>query len=71
MTTYPIWWKPKDLPEVGEEMTVQDDPRFVDEMTKGDLDLRMCQDGFKEKIEGMIKGKMKGEVAQLEEKPKS
>jgi DNA end-binding protein Ku len=59
----------RDLPEPGEEelalMT-----KIVDKMTT-DLDLRAFHDGYKERIEALIKSKMKGEVAQVkEEKPK-
>ena len=36
-----------------------------------DLDLRVYHDGYKERIEALIKSKMKGEVAQVkEERPK-
>jgi DNA end-binding protein Ku len=59
----------KDLPEAGEEelsMMI----KIVDKMTK-DLDLRAYHDGYKERIEALIKSKMKGEVAQVKgEKPK-
>jgi non-homologous end joining protein Ku len=33
-----------------------------------DLDLSVFHDGYKERIEALIKSKMKGEVAQVEEK---
>ena len=33
-----------------------------------DLDLRVFHDGYKERIEALIKSRMKGEVAQVEEK---
>ena len=56
----------KDLPEAGEEelalMT-----KIVDKLTT-DLDLSVFHDGYKERIEALIKAKMKGEVAQAEEK---
>jgi non-homologous end joining protein Ku len=40
-------------------------------MTK-DLDLRVYNDGYKERIEALITSKMKGEVAQVKvEKPKN
>ena len=56
----------KDLPEAGEEelalMT-----KIVDKMTM-DLDLSIFHDGYKERIEALIKSKMKGEVAQVKEK---
>ena len=56
----------RDLPEAGEEelalMT-----KIVDKMTK-DLDLSIFHDGYKERIESLIKSKMKGEVAQVEDK---
>ena len=45
--------------------------KIVDKMTK-DLDLRAYHDGYKERIEALIKSKMKGEVTQVkEEKPRS
>jgi DNA end-binding protein Ku len=56
----------KDLPEAGEEelalMT-----KIVDKMTT-DLDLSIFHDGFKERIEALIKSKMEGEAVHLEEK---
>jgi len=59
----------KDLPEAGEEVLALM-TKIVDKMTK-DLDLRMCHDGYKERIEALITSKMKGVVAQVkEEKPK-
>jgi len=39
----------------------------VDKLTV-DLDLRVFHDGYKERIEALIKSRMKGEVAQVEEK---
>jgi DNA end-binding protein Ku len=44
--------------------------KIVDKMTT-DLDLRVYRDGYKERIEALIKSKMKGEFAQVkEEEPK-
>ena len=40
--------------------------KIVDKMTK-DLDLSMYHDGYKERIEALIKSKMTGEVAQVKE----
>jgi len=40
--------------------------KIVDKMTKDDLDLRVCHDGYKERIEALITSKMKGEVAQVD-----
>lgn len=56
----------KGLPGAGEEelaMMI----KIVDKMTT-DLDLRAYHDGYKERIEALISSKMKGEVAQVEEK---
>ncbi len=56
----------RDLPEANEEelalMT-----KIVDKLTV-DLDLSIFHDGYKERIEALIKSKMKGEVAQVHEK---
>jgi non-homologous end joining protein Ku len=41
--------------------------KTVDKMTV-DLDLRSYHDGYEERIEALIKAKMKGEVAQVKEK---
>jgi len=41
--------------------------KIVDKMTK-DLDLSVYHDGYKERIEALVTFKMKGEVAQVEEK---
>jgi len=41
--------------------------KIVDKMTK-DMDLRLYHDGYKQRIEVWITSKMKGEVAQVEEK---
>jgi DNA end-binding protein Ku len=59
----------RDLPEAGdEELALM--TKIVDKMTT-DLDLSVFHDGYKERIEVLIKSKMKGEVAQVEEsKPK-
>ena len=59
----------RDLPEAGEdELALM--TKIVDKMTT-DLDLSIFHDGYKERIEALIKPKMKGEVAQVnEEKPK-
>ena len=44
--------------------------KIVDKMTV-DLDLSIFHDGYKERIEALIKSKMNGEVAQVkEERPK-
>jgi non-homologous end joining protein Ku len=56
----------RELPEADEEelalMT-----KIMDKMTT-DLDLSIFHDGYKERIDGLIKAKMKGEVRQVEEK---
>jgi len=56
----------RDLPEAGEEelalMT-----KIVDKLTT-DLDLSVFHHDYKERIEALIKSKMKGEVAQVEDK---
>ena len=45
--------------------------KIVDKMTT-DLDLNVFHDGYKERIEALIKAKMKVEVAQVnEKKPKT
>jgi hypothetical protein len=45
--------------------------KILDKMTK-DPDLSILQKGYKERIEALIKSKMKGEVAQVrEESPKT
>jgi non-homologous end joining protein Ku len=41
--------------------------KIVDKLTV-DLDLSIFHDGYKERIEALIKSKMKGEVAQVQEK---
>ena len=41
--------------------------KIVDKLTT-DLDLSIFHDGYKERIDGLIKSKMKGEVAQVDEK---
>jgi DNA end-binding protein Ku len=55
----------KDLPEAGEEelalMT-----KIVDKMTR-ELDLSIFHDSYKERIEALVKSKMKGEIAQVDE----
>jgi DNA end-binding protein Ku len=56
----------KDLPEAGEEELAMM-TKIVDKMTK-DMDLRLYHDGYKQRIEALITSKMKGEVAQVEEK---
>jgi non-homologous end joining protein Ku len=56
----------RDLPEAGEEeLTLM--TKIVDKMTT-DLDLSIFHDGYKERIDGLIIAKMKGEIAQVEEK---
>ena len=56
----------RDLPEAGEEeLTLM--TKIVDKLTV-DLDLSIFHDGYKERIEALIKSKMKGEVAQVQEK---
>jgi DNA end-binding protein Ku len=57
----------KDLPdEAGEEeLTLL--TQIVDKLTV-DLDLSIFHDSYKERIEALIESKMKGEVAQVEEK---
>ena len=56
----------KDLPEANnEELALM--TKIVDKLTT-DLDLSVFHDGYKERIEALIKAKMKGEVAQVEEK---
>jgi DNA end-binding protein Ku len=56
----------KNLPEAGEEeLTLM--TQIVDKLTT-DLDLRAYHDGYKERIEGLVKSEMKGEVARVEEK---
>ena len=56
----------RDLPEAGdEELALM--TKIVDKMTT-DIDLSVFHDGYKERIEALIKAKMKGEVAQVEEK---
>ena len=59
----------RDLPEANdEELALM--TKIVDKMTT-DLDLSVFHDGYKERIEALIKAKMKGEVAQVkDEKPK-
>jgi DNA end-binding protein Ku len=56
----------RDLPEAGEEELALME-KIVDKMTN-DLDLSIFHDSYKERIEFLIKSKMKGEVAQVEEK---
>jgi non-homologous end joining protein Ku len=56
----------KDLPEAGEEELAMM-TKIVDKMAK-DLDLRLYHGGYKERMEALIESKMKGEVAQVEEK---
>ena len=56
----------KNLPEAGEEELAMM-TKIVDKMTK-DMDLRLYHDGYKQRIEALITSKMKGEVAQVEEK---
>ena len=41
----------KDLPEAGEEELAMM-TKILDKMTKGDLDLRLYRDGFKESASG-------------------
>jgi non-homologous end joining protein Ku len=41
--------------------------KIVDKMT-ADLDLRAYHDGYKERIEALVKSKLKGEAVQVEEK---
>jgi DNA end-binding protein Ku len=56
----------RDLPEAGdEELALM--TKIVDKLTV-DLDLSIFHDGYKERIEALIKSKMKGEVAQVQEK---
>jgi non-homologous end joining protein Ku len=40
----------------------------IADKTTTDLDLSIFHDGYKERIESLIKSKMKGEVAQVKEK---
>ena len=56
----------RDLPEAGEkELSMM--TKIVDKMTK-DLNLRLYHDGYKERMEALVTSKMKGEVAQVQEK---
>ena len=56
----------RDLPEAGdEELALM--TKIVDKLTV-DLDLSIFHDGYKERIEALIESKMKGEVAQVQEK---
>ena len=58
-----------DLPEAGEEVLALM-TKIVDKMTV-DLDLSVFHDGYRERIEALIKSKMKEEFAQVEvERPK-
>jgi non-homologous end joining protein Ku len=58
-----------NLPKAGDEQLALM-TKIVDKMTM-DLDLSAFHDGYKERIEALIKSKMKEEVAQVkEEKPK-
>ena len=55
----------RDLPEANdEELALM--TNIVDKMTT-DLDLSVFHDGYKDRIESLIKSKMKGEVAQVKE----
>jgi DNA end-binding protein Ku len=56
----------RDLPEAGDEELALI-TKIVDKLTV-DLDLSIFHDGYKERIEALIKSKMKGEVAQVQEK---
>ena len=62
--------EPKRLTEAGwEELSMM--TKIVDKMTTKNLDLRLYNDGYKERIGALIDSKMKGEVAHVkEEKPK-
>jgi DNA end-binding protein Ku len=55
----------RDLPEAGEEELALME-KIVDKMTN-DLDLSIFHDSYKERIEALVKSKMKGEVAKVDE----
>ena len=58
----------RDLPEAGdEELTLF--TQIVDKLTV-DLDLSVFHNDYKERIEALIKSRMKGEVAQVKEEKK-
>ena len=56
----------RDLPESNDEESASIE-KIVDKMTT-DLDLSIFHDDCKERIEALIKAKMKGEIAQVKEK---